>query len=287
MKRALAVHDLSGYGRCSLGVAVPVLAAMGIRACPLATAYLSANTAYPPSDNMVFVDMTEGMETTLRHWEELGARFDGFYSGFLGSVEQIGLLRRYLETHRGPGFLALVDPVMGDHGAPYRTYTPEMCRQMAELAQLADVITPNLTEAALLLGEEYDPAPGEEKTRAWLRRLSLEGRRSVVLTGFSSGASWLGAGCLERETGEVTFFEAPLAPGHFAGSGDLFASVLFGRLLGGGTLAQGTREAVEFVSLGARYTLKMGDDPIEGVTFEPLLRLLTAECPPEADALGL
>lgn len=276
MKRVIAVHDLSGYGRCSLGVVLPVLAAMGARACPLPTAYLSAHTAFPPSDKAVFWDLTDALSPSLAHWNELQGHFDSFYSGFLGSARQIGLLREYLAAHARPDLLIFIDPVMGDHGAPYRTYTPEMCREMASLAALANVITPNLTEAALLLGEEYDPTPTWEKSQEWLARLSLDGKRSVVLTGLSSAQNRLGAGCWSRETGKASLFEAPLVPGHFAGSGDLFASILLGRLLSGGSLEDGTQAAVQFVSRAARYTLEQGDDPTEGVSFEPLLPLLSA-----------
>lgn len=286
MNRIIAVHDISGYGRCSLGVVLPVLAAMGTRACPLPTAYLSAHTAFPASDKAVFWDLTDALEPSLAHWDELKGQFNGFYSGFLGSVRQIGLLRNYLAAHTRPDFLIFIDPVMGDHGAPYRTYTPEMCGEMASLAALADVITPNLTEAALLLGEEYDPCPSWEKAQEWLARLSLDGRRSVVLTGLSSAQNRLGAGCWSRSTAQASLFEAPLAPGHFAGSGDLFASILLGRLLSGGSLEDGTETAVSFVSRAAHYTLAQGDDPTEGVSFEPLLPLLSRQVG-LSDSLGL
>ena len=149
MKQIIAVHDLSGFGKCSLGVVMPTLAAMGVRACALPTAYLSAHTAFPPCEHAVFLDLTAQMEATLAHWDELHARFDGFYSGFLGAPEQMELLERCLSARRKDGFLAMVDPVMGDGGKPYRTYTPQLCDKMAELSTYADVITPNLTEAAI------------------------------------------------------------------------------------------------------------------------------------------
>lgn len=287
MKRVIAVHDMSGFGRCSLGVVLPVLAAMGVRACPLETAYLSAHTAFAPSKRAQFLDLTGTMGPTLEHWDELGAGFDGFYSGFLGSAQQIGLLQDYLSAHARPGFLVLVDPVMGDNGAPYRTYTPEMCRHMASLAEHADVVTPNLTEAAILLGEAYDPAPSWDKARDWLCRLSLGGKRAVVITGLSTHRGRLGAGCLDR-SGDCALLEAPLTPGHFSGSGDLFAAILLGKLLGGASLADATGAAVRFVAYAARYTLQVGDSPVEGVSFEPLLGLLAPrEDIPSPDALGL
>lgn len=274
MKQIIAVHDLSGFGRCSLSVVMPTLAAMGVRACALPTAYLSAHTAFPPCEHAVFLDLTAQMEATLAHWEELHAQFDGFYSGFLGAPEQMEILERCLSHQRRDGFLAMVDPVMGDGGKPYRTYTPQLCRKMAQLAAHADLITPNLTEAAILLNEDYDPSPAPEKAAAWLRRLSLDGRRSVIITGLSLQGNALGAGCFDRETGRVEFAQAPLAHGVFSGTGDLFASVALGKLLAGENLPAATQAAVAFVSLAARATLERGGDPVEGADFEPLLHLL-------------
>lgn len=274
MKQIIAVHDLSGFGKCSLSVVMPTLAAMGVRACALPTAYLSAHTAFPPCPHSVFLDLTPQMEATLAHWKELHAQFDGFYSGFLGAPEQMEILERCLSAQRRDGFLAMVDPVMGDGGKPYRTYTPQLCRKMAELAAHADLITPNLTEAAILLDEDYDPSPTPEKAAAWLRRLSLDGRRSVILTGLSLSGDALGAGCFDRDKNQVDFAQAPLARGVFSGTGDLFASVAFGKLLAGESLPAATQAAVEFVSLAARATLERGGNPVEGADFEPLLHLL-------------
>ena len=272
--RVAAVHDISGFGRCSLTVVLPVLAAMGAECCPLPTAFLSAHTAFPKSDRAVFLDMTDQMARTGRHWKELGVEFDAIYSGFLGSEAQIGLLGEFIREFRGARTLVMVDPVMGDWGRPYRTYTPDLCRRMGELAEHADVITPNLTEAAILLGEEYDPAPGEAKARAWLERLSRRGTRSVVLTGVQLREGQIGAGCFDRETGEVSFPSARLEPGSFSGTGDLFASVMLGGLLRGERLHAAAARAVDFVQRCAAYTAARGGDLREGVMFEGLLREL-------------
>lgn len=272
-----AIHDLSGYGRCSMTVVLPVLSAMGNRCSTLLTAYLSAHTAYPPSPRAQFLDLTGRMEPTWTHWKELGARFDAIYSGFLGSVQQIDLLRTFLHTFRRADTLVLVDPVMGDHGKPYATYTPEMCQRMGLLAAEADLITPNLTEAALLLEEPYSAAPsGKEATRRWLERLSRDGTRSVVITGVSLAPGQVGAGCLNRETGAVSFAQAPEIPGHFPGTGDLFASVLLGELLRGKILEHASARAVDFVERCAAHTLDLGTPLLDGVEFEGLLGELMA-----------
>ena len=197
MKRAprvAAVQDISGFGRCSMTVALPVLSAMGAQCCPLPTAYLSAHTAFPELGKAAFLDLTRELEHKQEHRAALGVALDAVYSGFIGSAGQIAAIRRFYERFRGADTVVLCDPVMGDGGRPYRTYTPDMCRAMGELAALADVITPNLTEAALLLGEEYADAPGSETAaRAWLERLSRDGRRSVVLTGLSFTGGEIGA----------------------------------------------------------------------------------------------
>ena len=271
--KVVTVQDLSGLGRCSLTVALPVLSVMGAQCCPLTTAVLSAHTAFPAPEASAFQDLSEAMEQTILHWQALQMSFDAIYSGFLGSARQIGILRNLIDTFRGPDTLLLVDPVMGDHGRVYRTYTPEMCRALGQLAAHADIITPNLTEAAILLGERYQAVPtaraGVEK---WLRRLSLEGRRSVVITGISFAAGVVGAGCFDRRSGEIHFAMSHREERDFSGTGDLFASVLLGAILRGEQLADATALAVDFVQHCISHTLRVGTPMIEGVQFEAILR---------------
>ena len=270
-----AVHDLSGMGRCSLAIALPVLSAMGSWCTPLPTAYLSATTIFPPSDKFVFRDLTGEMEGSMAHWAELGVKFDAIYSGFLGSVEQIELLQRFFRQFQGEDTLVMVDPVMGDWGKRYRTYTEEMCREMKSLADLADVITPNLTEAAILLDEPYEAVPRTgEGLREWMERLSLDGRRSVILTGIHPAVDQVGAACFDRESGELSIASAHEEPAQFPGTGDLFASVALGALLRGENLKEATARAVRFVGDCARQTLALGTPVQEGVQFEGLLREL-------------
>lgn len=267
-----AVHDLSGMGRCSLGIVLPVLSAMGCRCSSLPTAYLSANTIFPPSHHFVFRDLTDEMDGSMDHWEEIGCAFDALYSGFVGSERQIAVVEEFFRRFRREHILILVDPVMGDWGKPYRTYTPEMCRRMCVLAEKADVITPNMTEAAILLGEDYSGAPQAlEGLEDWLRRLSLGGTRSVILTGIRPEPGQVGAGCFDRDSGQVRFTAAKEVPIEFPGTGDLFASVALGELLRGKALEEATCRAVEFVSRCAQETKALGTPVRHGVQFEPLL----------------
>lgn len=273
--RIAAIQDISGFGRCSLTVVLPVLSAMGSQCCPLLTASLSAHTAFPPNDKATFLDLTGQMERTTAHWAELGVTFDAIYSGFLGSADQIRIIERFYQQFRGEHTRVLVDPVMGDHGKPYRTYTPELCAQMRQLAEQADCITPNWTEAALLLDEDYADCPTEEDgIRSWLERLSLGGKRSVVLTGVSLTEGQIGAGYFDRITGTTGFAMAHQEPAHFPGTGDLFASVLLGALMRGDELPGSVEQAVDFVQRCVAQSMQIGTPPLEGVQFEPLLKEL-------------
>ena len=265
--RIAAIHDLSGFGRCSLTIVIPALSAMGVQCCPLPTAYLSTHTG--GFEGNTFLDLTDQMAPVTAHWRSLGLTFDAIYTGFMGSREQ----------------MAVVDPVMGDHGRPYRTYTPDMCAAMGELAALADVITPNRTEAALLLGEDCESISlkTEADCRRWAEALSLDGRRSVVLTGVSLEPGRVGAACFDRDTGCTDFASAPLAPGQFHGTGDLFSSVLAGALVRGRSLIEAAQMAADFTSLCAARTGKQDIPRREGIDFEPLLWRLGKEIMEEDD----
>ena len=271
--RVAAIHDLSGFGRCSLSVALPILSVMGVQCCPLPTAFLSTHTG--GFEGFTFLDMTDEMPKVANHWKSLDLQFQAIYSGFLGSERQISLVEDFIHTFRRKDTIVVIDPVMGDYGKVYQTYTPGMCDGTARLAELADVITPNLTEAALLLGCPYDGLPvGEAGYREIVERLSMEGRRSVVLTGAAAGPDTTGAVCFDAASGTVRSVQTGRVPREFHGTGDVFASVLTGALLRGSPLFEAARQAVEFVRACAARTAAEGLPMREGVDFEPLLGLL-------------
>ena len=271
--RVAAIHDMSGFGRCSLTVAIPILSAMGIQCCPLPTAFLSTHTG--GFEGFTFLDMTEELPKVTRHWKSLDLRFQAVYSGFLGSERQIGLVADFIRTFRGVGTRIVVDPVMGDFGEVYQTYTPAMCQGMRQLAAMADVITPNLTEAALLLEIPYDRLPRDEAGfRQIAERLSLEGKRSVVLTGVSLAPGRTGAMCFDAGTGCTEAVQTDAVDRHFLGTGDVFASVLTGALVRGEALMPAAARAAEFVRACAERTAAAELPLREGVEFEPLLGLL-------------
>lgn len=270
--RIAAIHDLSCFGRCSLTIALPVLSAMGCQCCPLPTALLSAHTGFPGN---TFLDLTTEMGRIADHWTAMDLQFGAIYSGFLGSADQVDTVARFFNTFKKSDTAVIVDPVMGDHGTAYRTCTPELCRGMRVLAENADVITPNLTEAALLLDHPYEEI---QRTDAYevVRRLSVGGRRSVVLTGYSSESGQTGALCFDRDSGESKAVQTPREPQDFSGTGDLFASVLAGGAARGVPLFQAAQAAADFVRDCIARTLAEGLTEQDGVDFEPLLGQLTS-----------
>lgn len=276
MKRAgrvAAIHDLSCFGRCSLAVILPVLSVMGVQCCPVPTAVLSSHTG--GFDRIARTDLTDQMMGTVSQWEGLPLSFDGVYTGYMASAEQIRLSQKAICRLKAPQGLAVVDPVLGDHGKLYRSMTADMVTAMAELCSFADVITPNLTEANLLLGRAPDALP--EDGEAMAKALSDDGRRSVVLTGVIPCEGQVGAAWYDRTSGTTGVCTGERVDAAYPGTGDLFAAVLTGGLMRGESLADSAAQATEFVRLCAHRTLERGLPSREGVEFEPLLGRLVPE----------
>lgn len=271
--RIAAIHDLSCFGRCSLTIALPVLSAMGCQCCPLPTALLSAHTGI---SGFTFLDTTDEMRRISAHWSQLSLHFQAIYTGFLGSAPQINLVEDFLRRFHAPDTLLVMDPVMGDHGTPYKTCMPALRQGLRELVAQADVITPNLTEAAILLDIPYHESQTADASEL-VRALSLQGQRSVVLTGYAAAPGQVGALCYDRDTRQVEAVQTARVPQDFPGTGDLFASVLTGALTRGAPLLQAARTAVDFVGSCVARSVAEGADEAEGVDFEPLLRQLTVK----------
>lgn len=266
-KRVAAIHDLSGFGKCSLTVALPILSAMGIEACAMPTAILSSHTG--DLKGYTYRDLTEDLPGMASQWEALGLHFDAIYTGFVGSQAQLAIIADIVRRLRNPDTLVLVDPVLGDHGVLYRTYTPSMVEGMRALCQSAQVITPNLTEAALLLQTAYDPAPlAPEAVAATCRALSALGPQKVVITGVALPGDRLGAAAYDAAADAFAIHAMPRAPGVWYGTGDIFSSVLLGALLDGRNLDTATRVAVRFTQGCIVRTWTRGADPRFGVDFE-------------------
>ncbi len=235
-KKILAVHDLSCFGRCALTVIIPALSAMGTQVIPLPTALLSTHTG--GFEDMTFTDLSDTMSPALLHYKSLKLTFDAIYTGFLGSAGQIDTVSRAIELF-GKDTLILVDPVMGDDGVVYQTYTKEMCERMQELCHKADILTPNLTEAYLLCGEEYRESMAMSVEDALLeaerlRKILTERYKikKLAITGIELANDHIATLSYDRTNAErQSVHTLHRIKNGYPGTGDLFASVLLGRVL--------------------------------------------------------
>ena len=272
-KRVAAIHDISGVGRCSLTVIIPVLSTMGVQVCPVPTAVLSAHTGY---GEFVMRDLTDFIPAALENYKRMGTEFDCIYSGFLASTEQIDHCLDFFSSY--PSALKVVDPVMGDNGENYKTYTPELCRRMSELAAVADIITPNLTEAAILLGERFPGGTVDHSVmRSWLVRLSQQGPRIVVITSVPVAGSGICTVGYDREKNSFWKVSGEYVPISYSGSGDMFTSILIGGLLGGDSLPIAMNRAAAFTQSAVKTTYSYGTPWTDGIMFEPLLHRLRSD----------
>ena len=267
-KNALAVHDISCVGKCSLTVALPVLSAAGIETSVLPTSVLSTHTG--GFTGYTFHDLTGEVEPITRHWASLGLQFDGIYTGYLGSKEQIALIAGIFDRF-GRQALKVVDPVMGDNGALYGGFPADFPQEMKLLCAKADVIVPNFTEASLMLGEPYRDGPYTKSyVEDTLHKLSSVCPGKIVLTGVRFDDEQVGAATLDASSGKVEYAQAPLIPGYFHGTGDVFASALTSALLRGKGLGESAQIAAEF-TVAAIVGTDPGRDQKYGVNFEGAL----------------
>lgn len=271
-----AIQDLSGAGKCSLTVALPVLSVCGVETSVLPTAVLSTHTG--GFTDVVNHDMTDEMLPIAERWAREGFRFSALYSGFLGSAKQIDIVERIFDMLKREDTLIMVDPVMGDGGRLYRTYTEEMANGMARLCAKADIIVPNMTEAARLLGTEYREIPHDkQEIEDILRGLCAIGAKRAVLTGVSFDGEAVGCASYDSEAGEYSFCFLPRIEGSFHGTGDLFASALLGGLLNGKALSEACLLATEFTHRCIKTTAERAADRRFGAKFEEHLPWLGAE----------
>lgn len=274
--RAAAIHDLSGFGRTSLSVVIPILSTMGVQPCSLPTAVLSTHTG--GFQNYHFVDLTDQMQAIVDHWKEIAIHFDAIYSGFLGSPRQIDIVREFIRDFSNDDQLILIDPVLGDNGQLYSTMDDTMISKMRGLIRHADVITPNFTEAAFLLDEPYTPTVSLEELKTWAKRLAEAGPKKVIITSVpvSGGKNLSSVVAYNRPDDRLWKVDCSYIPAHYPGTGDIFASVVVGSLLQGDSLPIALDRAVQFVSIAIRSTFGYAFPAREGVLLERVLPSLNA-----------
>ena len=266
-KKAVTVNDISGVGRCSVTVALPILSAAGIETSVLPTAILSTHTG--GFDEYTFTDLTDEMPKIARHWQSLGLRFDSIYSGYLGSSMQVSIVNRFIDTFKNDDTFIMVDPVMGDAGRFYTGITPDYIQGMRTLCGKADIIVPNITEALFLTGKEYRDGPyTPEFILGLLKDICNTGCKKAVLTGVCFNDTEVGAASYESEKNIFDIALAPRVEGFYHGTGDVFASALLGALLNGKDLDESTRIAVDFTEDSIIRTRNAMTDTRYGINFE-------------------
>ena len=266
-KRVAAIHDISGFGRCSLTVALPIISAAGIESSVIPTAVLSTHTG--GFEGFTYRDLTSDLHSFAEHWKALDLRFDALYSGFLGSFDQLEIVGHIFDSFKSEQNLVLVDPVMADNGQLYKIFPSDFPKGMRNLCAKADLIVPNITEALLLVDEPYVQGPySKDFMEDLLKKLSAIGPEKIVLTGVFLDEQLLGAATYDRDTAQITYVLEERIPGYFHGTGDVFASALLGALLNGHSLDAATRIAVDFTTASIRRTYQAQTDVRYGVAFE-------------------
>ena len=269
--RIAAVHDLCGYGKCSLGVAIPVLSAAGCDVCPVPTGLFSSHTAFP---GWYMHDTTDILPDYLNAWKGIGVEVDAVYSGFLGAPEQVDIIRGIYETY--PDALRVVDPVMADHGKVYPTYTPDLCDAMAQLAADADILTPNLTEAAIILGEPIGYDWGgvdicEAEAGRLVDALIAKGAKNVVLKGIQREGENIIRNYVGGTACDLTEVHNGYLPYMLHGTGDLYCSALMAAIMCERSLPEAAAFAGNRVHDAMIVSAKQPSFQDRGVSFEPLL----------------
>ncbi len=264
-KRVAAIHDISGIGKCSLTAALPVISAAGIEAAAMPTAVLSTHTG--DITGYTYRDLTSDLPAMAAHWKSLGIDFDGIYSGFLGSTEQVEMVCDFIDTFKKDGCVILVDPAMADGGRMYTTFDYGFAEEMAKLCGKADIIVPNITEAVFLLGESYvEPPYSPDYIENLLKRLSSLGPHKIVLTGVSFAHDEIG--CAVYNDGDIHYKFSEKYDGIYYGTGDIFASALLGAYMRGKNISESADIALDFTCAAIKRTHDAKTDTRLGVNFE-------------------
>lgn len=273
-KRILAVHDISCIGRCSITVALPMLSAAGLETSILPTSILSTHTG--GLKGYTYRDLLEDVDPMMDHWKGLGVRFDGIFTGWLGTHKHIQKMHRLLDLFSDGNPRVMIDPVMGDNGRLYATLDEDYVREMRMFCKRAHLMLPNITEAALLTDTEY-PFDGYGRTyiEDMLNRLCDMGCDTVVLTGVSLEPGRIGAAAMDKN-GRAYYWDSPYVQGCWHGAGDVFASALLAADIKGKPIEDALRLAVDFTAKCIRRTCEAGTDERLGLQFEPELGFLAS-----------
>ncbi|MCI5845109.1 MAG: pyridoxamine kinase [Oscillospiraceae bacterium] len=275
LKRIVTIQDISCFGKCSLTVAHPILSAMGIETAVIPTAVLSTHTG--GFTGYTFRDLTSDIPAIAKHWQSLQLQFDGIYTGYLGSKEQVQIVSDFFQTFRSAQTKIIVDPVMGDGGKLYPGFTADFVQEMKTLCQRADVIVPNMTEASLLLDCPYRTDYNEKEIQEILRALTDIGTPIAVLTGVQYGDGNHGAVAYDSSTNTYYAAFRKHIDQAVHGTGDIFSSLLSGAIVKGASLEKAVQLAVNLTTDCIEATLPDRETYWYGVSFESCMGKIAQE----------
>jgi len=269
--RAAAIHDISGFGRSSLAIVLPVLSSLGVQACPLPTALLSTQTS--GFTDYFYHDLSDDMEQVIAHWKSLEIEFQGIYSGFLGSPRQVDIVSQFIDDFGKHDALVVVDPVLGDDGRTYGPIQDDLVTGMRRLVSKAGIVTPNFTEAALLLDRPYTEEIEVDDIKLWLREIAAMGPGRVIITSVPIARSPQNSSVFAYDSRHERYWKVSCEyiPASYPGTGDMFSSVIVGSLLRGDSLPIAMDRAVQFVAMSIRASFGYEVPHREGVLLERML----------------
>lgn len=265
MKRLVTIQDISCVGKCSLTVALPIISAMGVETAVIPTAVLSTHTMFK---GFTFRDLSSDIPLIAKHWKEENINFDAIYTGYLGSIEQIDMLKEFFKEFKTDDNFIFIDPVMGDNGKLYTGFNQKFALEMKELCKMANVVVPNLTEASYMLEREYKEKYTEEEIKEILVELTNLGPQYAILTGVSFKDEELGIMSYNKKTNKFFTYFRERIPVKYHGTGDVFSSTLVGAMLNDNSLEEALKIAVAYVweTIYDTYLIKKED--AYGVNFE-------------------
>lgn len=275
MKKIAVVNDISGFGRCSMTAALPVLSVLKTECCPLPTAILSNQTGY---DSFYCDDFTDRLNPYLAEWRKLGVRFDGILTGYLASAKQADIIHAFLDEFQTEHTLYICDPVMADDGQVYDTYDDALCGKIADLSRRANVLTPNLTELCVLTGANYEALHAQSHAETYPQQVASlaetllsDTLHTIVVTGVCRDNEILNI-CVTKSGFSVV--KSRRFGGSFSGTGDLFSAVLAGSLVRGETVECAVQRAVHFLEVSIKESFEAGTNRNDGVNFQNHLEML-------------
>lgn len=268
-KKIAVINDFSGFGRCSIAVALPIISTLKIQCCPLPTSIFSNHTGF---DSFFFDDYTDKMPLYINEWKKLGLQFDGITSGFLGSKKQIEIVTQFFKDFKTKENIIIVDPVMGDYGKIYATYTKEMCEEMKKLVQYADIITPNITELCILTDTPYQEKWKISELEKMTEELAEKGLEKIVVTGIVQ-KEFIANFCYEKGK-SPKILRCHRVGTQRSGTGDVFSSIIAADAVNQVPFDKSVKKASNFIKKCILKSIEMDIPVTDGVCFEELLQTL-------------